>query len=295
MQWDDLRYLLAVERAGSLASAARALRVDQSTVGRRLAALQRSFGARLLERTADGYRLTALGRRACAVGGDVERALSSLEREGREASAQIDGVVRIATAEGFIPVLMRALRELRALQPRLRFELRVSSGVLNLVNREADIALRMTRDSQGSLVSTRLVAMPWGLFASQEYISRRGVPRGLNGHDVIGYVEPLTRTVGGQWLAQHAAKATPTVLADHVGTAISAAAEGFGVAAAPCFIAAREPRVRSVRAKPIGESECFLVTHQEHLDVPRMRVTIDHITRWMRSDPSLFTDAATSA
>ncbi|MBK8692245.1 MAG: hypothetical protein IPN17_08035 [Deltaproteobacteria bacterium] len=91
---------------------------------------------------------------------------------------------------------------------------------------------------------------------------RRGLPRGLNGHDVIGYVQPLTRTVGGQWIAQHAAKATPTVLADHVGTAISAAAEGFGVAAAPCFIAAREPRVRSVRAKPIGESECFLVTHQ---------------------------------
>ena len=287
MLWDDLRYLLAVERAGSLASAARVLRVDQTTVGRRLAALQRSLGARLLERTATGYRLTALGRRACAVGGDIERAVASLEREGQEASAHLDGVVRIAAPEGMVPLLLRALRELRAVHPGLTFEVRVGSAMVNLANREADLALRMTRDSQGSLVSTRLARMPWGLYASHDYVDRKGAPRTLAGHDVIRYVDPLARTVGGAWLAEHGAQAAATFHADHVVTALTAAAEGFGVAAAPVFMAAREPRVRSVRAKPIGANECFLVTHRENVDVPRMRATIDHLTRMVRDDPML--------
>lgn len=289
MTWDDLRYLLAVERAGSLVAAARALRVDQTTVGRRLAALQRSLGARLLERTASGYRLTALGRRACAVGGDVERAVAALEREGRDATARLDGVVRIAAPEGMVPLLTRALRELRAAHPALGFELRVGSAMVNLANREADLALRMTRDSQGSLVSTRLARMPWGLYASHDYVDRKGAPRTLAGHDLVRYVEPLTRTVGGAWLAEHGEQAVTTFLADHVGTALSAAAEGFGVAAAPGFMAAREPRVRSVRAKPIGYNECFLVTHRENVEVPRMRATIDHLTRMVRNDPTLAT------
>ena len=291
MSWDDLRYLLAVERCGSLASAARVLCVDQTTVGRRLEALQRSLGARLLERTAAGYRLTALGRRACAVGGDVERAMAALEREGESATARLEGVVRIAAPEGMVPLILRALRELRAAHPKLIFEVRVGSAVVNLANREADLAVRMTRDSQASLVSTRLARMQWGLYASHDYVARKGAPRTLAGHDIVRYVDPLTRTIGGTWLTAHGAQATTTFHADHVGTALAAAAEGFGVAAAPGFLAARDPRLRSVRAKPIGTNECFLVTHRENVDVPRLRATIDQLTRWVRDDPTLSTFA----
>ena len=176
MSWDDLRYLLAVERCGSLASAARVLCVDQTTVGRRLEALQRSLGARLLERTAAGYRLTALGRRACAVGGDVERAMAALEREGESATARLEGVVRIAAPEGMVPLILRALRELRAAHPKLIFEVRVGSAVVNLAKTWLTGALpEIWLFFLGALFVAVTLAFPSGIvgLARQKFVRRK--------------------------------------------------------------------------------------------------------------------------
>ena len=153
MRWDDLRYLLAVDRAGSLLGAARLLRVDQTTVGRRLDALQVALGARLVERDETGCTLTAAGRRAASSAARMDEVALAIDRDVGGLDEQVDGVVRVATAAGFVPVLTTALRELRERHPRLQLEINTATASVNMVRREADLAIRMTRDKQPSLIA----------------------------------------------------------------------------------------------------------------------------------------------
>ena len=103
LDWDDLRFLLAVRQHGRLVAAARALRVNQTTVTRRLAALQESLGARLFERDATGYRLTPLGLRACALAESMEHAAGAVQKELGGRDAGVEGDVRITVPGGFVP------------------------------------------------------------------------------------------------------------------------------------------------------------------------------------------------
>jgi DNA-binding transcriptional LysR family regulator len=283
MEWDDLRFLVAVDRSGSLSAAARLLKVDQTTVGRRLEALQKRLGARLIERNADGTRLTAAGRRACAAGVAMEEAALALEREVSGSEERIEGLVRIATAAGFMSVLGQALGEARQLHPGLRFEISTSTVTANLVKGEADFAVRMMRDSQASLVARRIGQNSWGLYASESYVRRKGPARSLTGHDVVGYTDPMTRSPGGQWLAQHEAGANVVARVDNAISALDLAEAGVGLAAAPSYMAEARPGLLSIRAGAIGVSEFFLVAHREVARIPRVRTTMDHIARHVKT------------
>lgn len=281
MHWDDVRYLLALQRCGSLAAAARALRVDQTTVGRRLSALEESLGTRLFERRATGHRLTVAGLRACALGESMESAVERLERELVGRDVGIEGTVRITAPGGIVPSLASALMTLQTTHPRLQFELLVDTASLDLTRREADIAVRMTRPSQASLVARRVVQLPWALFAAESYLHRRGTPTGdFRGHEVVGYGAPLLQSLGAAWFAKHAASARVTVRVNNVQAALDCAAEGMGVAAAPVFMAARDARLsRLAKPREIGANSVFLVADRDVTKIPRVRATLDGIAR----------------
>jgi len=282
MHWDDLRYLLAVERTGSLARAAKALRVDQTTVGRRLDALQAGTGARLVERTSTGCRLTRAGVRACAAARAMDAAAHALESEiGRDAA--LEGTVRITTAAGLVPLLVRALSDLRATHPGLVFELLTATQKLNLVRGEADVAIRMTRESQASLITRKLGEIHWGLYAAESYLRRRPLQRTFRGHDVIAYVDPVARSVGGEWLRKHAREANIALRTADVVSAVTAAAEGLGVVAVPVFMAEREPGLLPARSGSIGTTDFFVVTTRHLARVPRIRTTVEHLTHALRA------------
>jgi DNA-binding transcriptional LysR family regulator len=287
-QWDDLRYLLAVERTGSLAAAAAALRVDQTTVGRRLDALQRDAGARLVERGAVGSRLTDAGRRACAIARRMEESALSLERDVAGVDARIEGVVRINVPDTWVPALTRALADLRAVQHGLVFELLVGAPV-NLVRREADLAIRMMVESRATLLTRKLGTVPWGLFAADAYLARRGAPPvdddgdAWRAHEVIAYLPPIALAPAAQWLAKRAAQAPVVVRVNNAIAAVAAAGEGLGVVAAPVLLASRDGRLRAVSPRAIGAGTFFLVGHKDLAALPRVRATIDHLTHWFRT------------
>lgn len=285
MNWDDVRFLLALRRRGSLAAAARALKVDQTTVGRRLTALEQQLGSRLFERHATGHRLTAAGLRACELGHAMETAAETVERELGGRDAGMHGTVRITAPGGFVPVLAGVFAELREEHPHLAFELLVDTASLDLVRREADVAVRMTKPEQPSLVARRVAALPWALFASEAYLRRRGTPPAdLAGHDVIGYVAPVARSPGGAWLAEHTASAHVALRTNNVTSALDCAVAGVGIAAAPAFMARAEPRLtRLPRPREVGSSPVFLVAHRDAATVPRVRATIDRLVRFLKA------------
>ena len=290
MNWDDLRYLLAVQREGSLAAAGRALGVDQTTVGRRLQAMEAALGARLLERGVRGCHLTEAGLRACQAGEGIEASLRDLDRDIARVDERLQGVVRIATAGGFVPVLAPLLVALQRQHPHLQFTLTARSDLHNLVRREADIAIRMTPDSQPSLIATRLGSIAWGVFAAQSHIRQHGALAPFSGHPVIALEAPLNLTPGGRWLAEHARGAHEAAVVHDLGSAMALAVAGMGLVTLPAFMASREPTLQLVWPSAIGHQDFFLVAHPDALELPRVRVTVDHLTRCLRAQARVLSE-----
>lgn len=281
MDWQDLTYLLAVHRSGSLSGAAARMHVDQTTVGRRLSALEKRLGVRLLDRRAEGCTLTEAGRLACGAAETMETATLGLDRDLAALSSGVTGVVRIATALGVVPMLTAALAALRRQHPALTFAIVAHAELHNLVRGEADIAIRMTPDSQPSLLARRVGSSPWALYASADYLSRRGVPASLDGHDVITYEGVLDRSPGARWLAEHSERANIVLTTHDPMVAVVAAAAGLGIAALPSLVAAHQPTLGRAMPEAIGESPMYLVTHANLAQVPRVRVTMDHLAAWI--------------
>ncbi len=283
MDWDDVRYLLALRRNGSLAAAARALHVDQTTVGRRLNALEAALGTRLFERHATGHRLTAAGARACELGASMDGAAETIERELGGRDAGIDGTVRITAPAGFVSSLAGVFVALQAEHPRLTFELLVDTAALDLGRREADVAIRMVKPEQPSLVARRVGQLPWALFASEGYLRRRGPPPAdLKAHEIIAYAAPLELSPGGRWLTEHAGAARVALRTNNVMGAVDCASAGVGIAAVPAFMASRHPTLQRLpRPRDVGASPVFLVAHRDRTKVPRVRATLDALRRFL--------------
>src|SRR3954447_16362980 len=213
--WSDVRHFLEVSRAGTLAAAARKLKVDDTTVGRRVAALERELGAKLFERTPDGLVLTAAGEAMRAAGEEMEQAALRGEQRVVGTDRAASGLVRVATTEMLgRTVVLPAIRKLRETHPQIRVELNTGVARLDLARREADIALRYVRPESGALVSRRIVRVAFTAYASPEYLaSRPPLLRGTGfaGHDVVAF-EPGIRAWRQGALAGEPLREARTVL-----------------------------------------------------------------------------------
>ncbi|MGF6416888.1 DNA-binding transcriptional LysR family regulator [Stenotrophomonas sp. AN71] len=191
--WDHYRSLLAVLNAGSLSGAARALGITQPTVGRHVSALESAFGQSLFTRTQTGLEPTEAG---AALRGFVEAMQSKAAALEREASSQANGIggtVRVSASEVIgVEVVPTALARLRAEHPQLRIELVPTNRVQDLLNREVDIAIRMTAPTQQALLARRIGVVELGLFAHSSYLEQHGTPfdvADLEHHALIGFDE----------------------------------------------------------------------------------------------------------
>jgi DNA-binding transcriptional LysR family regulator len=275
MDWDHLRFVLAVADAGGLSAAARSLRVDTTTVARRLDALEAELRCKLFDRSRRGLQPTAAGAKLV---GHARRIDGEVRAVGFELSAEdrgLDGTVVITATEPIAAgLVVPALAAFRAKHPRIALELVTDIRALDLSRREADIALRLIRPAQGDLKLRRLGAVGYALYASAAYLERRGVPRaGFAGHDLIDW--PVDYTVIPQvpWLRAHAADATVVLRSSSAMTRLAAAAADAGIALLPRLVADLDPRLVRVPSDPPPTQELWLVTHRDLAAVPRIRAT----------------------
>ena len=276
-EWSDYRYFLAIARAGSLSAAARSLRVDQSTVGRRLAALEEAVGARLFDRTPEGYVLTAAGD---AVRGDVESletGFLGVERRLAGGDARIEGVVRVATSETFATTFLIAhLGGLRVRHPGLSIDLATGNQPVDLARREADLAVRLgTGPKQPNLVTRQIGEVGFALYGAPSYLARRGQPRlrgGLRGHEIVTYGVELAAIPGARWLMEHAGKADIAFRAVSVGSVCRAVEAGLGLGVLPSFIGART--LQRFGPPVLGTSPVWTVVHEDLQRNARVRAVL---------------------
>jgi DNA-binding transcriptional LysR family regulator len=257
MNWDDLRHLLAIARAGTLAAAARRLRVNQTTVARRLGALEAALGARLFERGEGVLRPTKPGELALARAAEVEQEVQALEQGVAGADGEPAGLVRMTAVPILVNrLLIPAVAALNARHPRLRLELIAESRNLSLTRREADIALRLSRPESGAgAIARRLVHLDYAIYG----------PRGRPGARLpwITYEEALSHLPQARWIAQLAegGELAPLAVSD-AEALIHATQAGLGKSLLPCVVADRETGLRRL-GEPVLRRELWLLTHRE--------------------------------
>src|SRR5688572_29899662 len=176
LDWNDLRYFLAVAREGSTLAAGRALRVSQTTVARRIAALEDALGFPLFDKRQAGYSLTPEGDSLLERAQVVESAAGGFEEASAALGRDSTGTVRITTQEIFANTLLGPiLRELHELHPEIVIELDTQQELLELGEGQAEIALRSTaQEPPAGTVGRRICIDDWTLYCSRDYAARHG-------------------------------------------------------------------------------------------------------------------------
>lgn len=244
---DDLRYLLAVASTGRLVAAADALGVDHTTVSRRIKALEKILKVRLLERGADGWELTEIGRAVAEPARPIQEAV---ERAALAASGARDDAVtgnfRLTAPDGFGTVfVVPALKRLRESHPNLNIELITATRNLILHQSGFDLAVAVGKPATGRLFAEKLADYALRLYASEEYLDRYGTPEtvgDLKQHTVAFYIDSLLQ-VGDLDLAHYLPGVTARFASTNIFAQLEAARVGAGIALIPQFLALRAPEL----------------------------------------------------
>ncbi|WP_233836267.1 LysR family transcriptional regulator [Paraburkholderia sp. ZP32-5] len=274
--WNDLQYVLAVARDGSLAAVARRLKVDPTTVGRRLRAIEAALGAKLFERDSDGQmRATDAGRIVIQRTQTIEAEIGNLDAAVRTHDVAVRGTVRLTAVPVLINrVLMPALPALIARHPELNIELVADHRDLNLPRRDADIAVRLARP--GNEAGERIVARRIGMLAYAVYAAANCAdPHAL---PWLTYEAGMRHLPQAQWIARVADSdgGLAAVVANDAEALLQGVQAGLGRSLLPCIVADRTPGLVRLphdhHAPP--EREIWTLTHPDVRPLARISAVL---------------------
>ncbi len=290
LDWDDLRFFLAVVAGGSLSAAGRELSVNTTTVLRRIGNLEEALEARLFERLRSGYELTQDGARLLQALEPVDQRLSSLVRDFQAGGGSYRGIVKLGAGEVIAGHLLApAMQRLRMQLPDIAVNIQLEpslSGpgaaprVFNAL-RDVDIALRLARPTQGDMLVRRIGDVAYGLYATADYVKKFGqVPVGgyLKGHQIIGFSED-DRPLGPLWWLSRAEREGDVVMrAAGAGVRANAALGGDALTALPCFYAdGIAGLIRLVGPDIVGSLELWLLTRNDLAQLAHVRAVMDFL------------------
>jgi DNA-binding transcriptional LysR family regulator len=289
--WNDLRYLLAIARTGTLTSAARELGVEHTTVGRRLAALEHALGTRLFTRSPSGFTPTGAAREILPIAEEIAARIESIERRVSGEDARIEGTVRVTASEAISGYLVKNFVALRERHPQLMVEILSGNRSFDVMRGEADIAVRAREVEEPGLVVRKLVEAGWSLYAAPAYVERKGAPatpEDLCGHDVIGFDKSMGAVPGALWLDEHAQGTQVVMRGNSIVAALNAAILGLGMTVLPCFIADTESALRRLTARVLGGRNIFLVVHPDLAKVAKVRTVMEFIVHTFERDARMW-------
>jgi DNA-binding transcriptional LysR family regulator len=272
LEWDDLRYVLAVAREGSLAGAARSLGVNHTTVLRRVGTFEKQLGLRLFERLPTGYVLTAGGEELIAAAGHIDETVTALERRLAGQDLRLTGTVRVTTTDTLMgSILPEILAEFRESHPGIQVEIAVSNLMFNLTKRDADVAIRPAKAPPQTLVGRRVAKIAFAIYGSPGYLEKHKTSE-LNKHHWVGPDDSLADTAVARWMGAQLPDSEITLRADSLLALRQAAQAGLGLAALPCYLGDTAPGLVCVH-RPIAEMETalWILTHEDLRHTGRIR------------------------
>lgn len=283
-EWDDLRYVLAVATAGSLASAARALGVNHTTVLRRVTAFEEHIGVRVFDRLPTGYALTPAGEELADAARRIGDTINALTRKLAGHDLSLTGELRVTSTdtlmEAFLP---RALAEFKAAHPGIRIDLSVSNVMLNLSKRDADVAIRPTLDPPETLVGRRISRIAFAIYASKVYLRERDQIDDLAQEQWVAPDDSLSNTSVAKWMRTQLPDTDVTFRTDSLVAMRQAARAGLGLAALPCYLGDTSPDLVRVHPPvPEMETALWVLTHEDLRHTPRVRAFTDFLAEALR-------------
>lgn len=289
----DLSLVLSLARARTLAGAAELLDVDVSTVFRRLNELERRLRVRLFERSKRGYHLTPAGEHATAVAERIETELHALDREITGRDQQLTGTLRVTASEtlshSVLPPLFASFRESH---PGIELILMIDNRLLDLGRREADVALRTRRPSQGDLFGRRLAGIAWAFYGEASTrigLKRDGGRLDFSRQSVIGWDQTEARIVASAWIEARVPASRLVYRSNSLVNQLMAVRAGVGIALLPCYLADPVPEVRRLTSPlPELEGELWIVTHKDLKDTARVRAFLTIVGDGIAAQRALF-------
>jgi DNA-binding transcriptional LysR family regulator len=282
MEWDDLKHFLAVARSGSLTGAAGLLKTSTSTVARRVAGLEKKLGARLFDRRRDGYVLTQNGEAICLKAEHVEEAVLSVEREVLGRDLRPSGLVRVAASDDIAAhVITPHLPRFQRDYPNIALEIVARMDLVNLTRREADVAIRGQRPSQGDFVVKPAGYWPFGLYAQKAYAKTHNLEPGLSDLSnaaVITWTKNTAHVRGGSWFAEHAPNSAIALTSDSARVHFAACKAGLGVAILPVKLAEGEKNlVCLLPTDRVLAVDLWVVVHRDLVRTARVRAVLNFL------------------
>jgi len=225
--WDDIRFFLAVARAGSLSGAARVLGVNHSTVSRRIATLEKNHGVRLFNRVRDGYEMSDAAYSIYEQALAVETQNQQISRALFAQDSRLSGPINLTMPHDiFEHCLAPNLAQFAQQHPDIKLNLLVTKQVRNLASLEADLAIRLTPEPPEYLVGKKVAQLQHGIYGAHD----------LPVQDNVGLVVWQGETQLPNWAQQHFPKAHIALQVDDLTAMYAAVKAGFGIARMPCYL-----------------------------------------------------------
>jgi DNA-binding transcriptional LysR family regulator len=282
-EWSDLRHFLAVARGGSTLSAGKILGVNQTTVARRIAALEEALGEKLFEKTAGGYRLTNVGTAMVQNAERVESEVEAFSRMIQQRSRRLLGMIRVTTNDVLADCLLTPwLREFTQRFPVVQVETIITNRKLDMSRGDADIALRAsnTKIEGEGLVVRRLATGKWGVYCSKTYAAEHGKPANgadLVNHPIIGGAGDLARFEPAFMKEAKEAGAVVRQASSSILNIAGAIKSGLGCGAVPCVLGELDPEMTLCFLFDEGDYDLLLITREEMRALPHVRAFNDFI------------------
>jgi molybdate transport repressor ModE-like protein len=301
LDWNDLQVFLAVARQGSVGAAARHLGINHSTVLRRVASLEAVLGARLFDRLPGGYTPTAAGELLAESLAGLDDQVDAAQRQLAGGDAEIKGSIRLTTTDTLVHgLLMPHLVAFQAQHPQIELELVANNALLNLTQREADVAVRGTNHPPENLIGRRVGRIQTALYAAPAYLEalQAGEPARevINdiqwpGHRWVAPSATLSHLEQAKWVREHVPPERVVVRVDSLVAMVQAVQHGMGLGWLLCPLAKQAGALVQMAAPlPEAATDIWVLTHPQLKSVQRMRVFADFLAERLRSDPLLSHD-----
>lgn len=281
--WSLYRSFLAVFRNGSLSAAARALGATQPTIGRHIEALEKSLdGKALFTRSQNGLLPTDVARELLPHAEAMAAAADALVRAATASSHELAGTVRISASEIVgVAVLPPILAEFRRKHPKIEIELGLSNKTVDLLRRDADIAVRMVQPEQKALIARKIGAVTLLFYAAREYLDRYGTPKSIDDiqkHTLIGFDRNWPPQALLDRLPIKIKKEMFALRCDNDAAQLAALRSGFGIGVVQVGIAKNDPNLIPIMSDKLRfQLEVWVVMHENLKKDERTRVMFDHL------------------
>jgi len=272
LQWNDLKIVLAIGRAGTLSGAAQLLEQNHSTVFRQINAIEKKMGVRFFERLSTGYVKTEAGEVAAEVAERIDEEMNGLQRKLLGKDLRLQGTLRLTAPEGLSHTLLApVIAKFCKLHSDIHVDLVVTSNALELSRREADIALRVTSKPPDTSIGRRICSFGFGLYATLSYLSCH-TQTTLEDHNWLLTDESRNWFPNSDWNKIAKTQTRTVVSSNSIMSIVHACKNGLGVALLPCFLGDSEKKLVRVEEPSFKKSlELWILTHPDLRHTARVK------------------------